>query len=63
MQEGNEFINFRAFKAAVQYWAVTGTHKFNFRYQKSHNVVDCAFENCIKATYSSTRQYVVVRVL
>ena len=29
MQEGNEFVDFKAFKAVMQYWAMTGVHKFN----------------------------------
>jgi hypothetical protein len=66
MQEGDEFVDFKAFKAAMQDWAMTGVHKFNFRYKKSdssRNVVVCAHDNCpfrISATYSSTRQCVVV---
>ena len=66
MQEGDEFVDFKAFKAAMQDWAMTGVPKFNFRYKKSdssRNVVVCAHDNCpfrISATYSSTRQCVVV---
>ena len=65
MQEGDEFVNFKAFKAAMQDWTMAGARKFNFRYKSdsSRNVVVCAHDNCpfrISATYSSTRQCVVV---
>ena len=66
MQEGDEFVSFKAFKAAMQDWAMAGAHKFNLRYKKSdssRNVVVCAHDDCpfrISATFSSTRQCVVV---
>ena len=61
MQEGDQFVDFKAFKAAMQDWAMTGAHKFNFCYKKSDSLrnVVCADDNCpfrISATYSSTRQ-------
>ena len=66
MQEGDEFVSFKAFKAAMQDWAMAGVQKFNLRYKKSdssRNVVVCAHDDCpfrISATFSSTRQCVVV---
>ena len=33
MQEGDQFVDFKAFKAAMQDWAMGGVHKFNFRYK------------------------------
>ena len=33
MQEGDEFVNFKAFKAAMQDWTMAGARKFNFRYK------------------------------
>ena len=66
MQEGDEFVNSKASKAAMQDWAMAGAHKINLRYKKSdssRNVVVCAHDNCpfrTSATFSSTRQCVVV---
>ena len=50
----------------MQDWSMAGAHKFNFRYKKSdssRNIVVCAHDDCpfrVSATYSSTRQCVVV---
>ena len=47
MQEGDEFVNFKAFKAAMQNGAMAGAHKFDLRYKKSDsscNVVICAHD-------------------
>ena len=33
MREGDQFVDFKALKAAMQDWAMTGAHKFNFRYK------------------------------
>ena len=66
VQEGDQFVDFKAFKAAMQDWSTTGAHKFNFRYKKSNslrNIVVCAHDDCpfrVSAIYSSTRQCVVV---
>ena len=59
MQEGAEFANFKAFKAAKQDWAVAWAHKFNFATKSdfTRNVV-CAYDNCafrINATDTSVR--------
>ena len=32
MQEGDQFVNFKDFKAAMQDWPMAGAHKSNFRY-------------------------------
>ena len=66
MQEGDQFVDFKAFKAAMQDWSVAGAHKFNFRYKNSdslRNIVVCAHDDCpfrVRATHIPTRQCVVV---
>ena len=45
IKEGQEFVDFTAFKVAMQDWAVGGAHEFAFRYQRSdatRNVIICA---------------------
>ena len=49
IKEGDEFVDFKAFKAAMADWSITGEHKFTFRYQKSdktRNIVVCAHTDC-----------------
>ena len=49
MEVGHEFLGFKAFKAAMADWSITGAHKFIFRYQKSckaRNIVVCAHAGC-----------------
>ena len=60
IEEGQEFVDFAAFKVAMQDWAVGGAHKFTFRYQRSdatRNVVICAHQDCpfrVSATFNKT---------
>ena len=66
MHEGDQFVDFKAFKAAMQNWSVAGAHKINFRYKKLDSwrkIVACAHDDCpfrVRATYIPTRQCVVV---
>ena len=49
IEEGQEFVDFAAFKVAMQDWAVGGAHKFTIRYQRSdttRNVVICTQQDC-----------------
>lgn len=65
MQEGDQVVDSKAFRAATQDWSMARAHKFNFRYKKSdssRNVV-CTYDSCpfrSSATYSTTRQCVGV---
>ena len=46
---GDEFVDFKAFKAAMTDWSITGEHKFTFRYQqsdKTRNIVVCVHADC-----------------
>ena len=60
IEEGQEFVDFAAFKVAMQDWAVGGAHKFTFRYQRSdatRNVVICVHQDCpfrVSATFNKT---------
>ena len=42
IEAGDEFIDIKAFKAAISDWSIAGEHKFTFRYQrpdKMRNIV------------------------
>ena len=60
IEEGQEFVDFAAFKVAMQDWAVGGAHIFTIRYQRSdatRNVVICAQKDCpfrVSATFNKT---------
>ena len=56
IEEGDEFVDFKAFRAAVADWSITGEHKFTFRYQKSdktRNIVVCAHVDCSFRVYAA----------
>ena len=56
IEVGDEFIDFRAFKAAMSDWSITGEHKFTFRYQKpdkTRNIVVCAHADCSFRVYAA----------
>ena len=49
MEVGDEFVDFKAFKAAMADWSINGAHKFTFRHQKSgkaRSIVVCARAGC-----------------
>jgi len=55
MREGDRFVDFRAFKTAMQDWGLNGHTKFNILYQKSdssHNIVACARAGCPFRVYA-----------
>ena len=60
IEEGQEFVDFAAFKVAMQNWAVGGAHKFTIRYQRpdaTRNVVICAQNDCpshVSTTFNKT---------
>ena len=66
MREGDRFVDFKAFKTAMQDWGLSGNTKFNIRYQKSdssRNIVVCAEAGCpfrIYAVLSGNKEYVSV---
>ena len=66
IEEGQEFVDFAAFKVAMQDWAIGGAHKFAIRYKKSdatRNVVICARQDCpfrISAIFGKTHGCVKV---
>lgn len=66
MREGDRFVDFKAFKIAMQDWGLSGHTKFNIRYQKSdssRNIVVCAQAGCpfrVYAVLSSNKEYVSV---
>ena len=43
---GDEFVDFKAFKAAIADWSMNGKHKFSFPYQKSDNEKHCGMHPC-----------------
>ena len=47
--EGDEFVNFKVFKAAMADWSITGEHMFTFRHKKpdkTRNTVPRAHADC-----------------
>ena len=65
MQEGDQFVDFKPFGAAVQDWLMAGAHKFSVRYGGSDSLRNAARAHDdrhfrVSATYSSARQCVVV---
>ena len=56
MEVGDEFVDFKAFKAAMADWLITSEHKFTFRYQKSdkvRNIVVCTHADCSFRVYAA----------
>ena len=56
MEVGHEFVDFKAFKAAMADWSITGAHKFPFRYQnsgKARSIVVCARSGCFFQVYAA----------
>ena len=53
MQEGDQFVDFKAFKAAMQDWSVAGAYKFNFRYKKSDALRNIVFALTMTALSAS----------
>ena len=56
IEEGDEFVDFKAFKAAMADWSITGEHKFTFRYQKSdktRNIIVCAYADYFFRVYAA----------
>ena len=54
--EEDEFVDFKAFKAAMADWPITGEHKFTFRYQKpdkTRSIVLCAHADCSFCVYAA----------
>ena len=59
IEVGDEFVDFKAFKAAMSDWSITGEHKFTFRYQKSdkmRNIVVCAHADCSFRVYAAMNE-------
>ena len=56
IEEGDEFVDFKAFKSAMADWSITGEHKFTFRYQKpdkTRSIVQCAHADCSFCEYAA----------
>ena len=56
MDVGDEFVDFKAFKAAMADWSISGEHKFTLRYQKSdkaRNIVVCVHADCSFRVYAA----------
>ena len=51
---GDEFVDFKASKASMADWSITGEHKFTFRFQKpdeTRSIVLCAHADCSFCVY------------
>ena len=56
MEVGDEFVDFKAFKAVMADWSITSAHKFTFWYQKSgkaRSIVVCARAGCFFRVYAA----------
>ena len=56
MEIGDEFVDFKALKAAMADWSITGAHKFTFRHQKSakaRSILVCAHAGCFFRVYTA----------
>ena len=68
MDVGDEFVDFKAFKAAMADWSLTGAHKYTFRYQnssKARSIVVYAHAGCFFRVYAAMdkdRQYIRFQV-